>query len=187
MIAKMEKQEAKQEMKHGKQDAGKEAKETVKEFEAQLRKDVDAKAQIISDYENTLKRLQADFENTLKRSGKEKEDYAKVAVARVLVKFVDIVDDLDRALNVLEKTQDGEVKTGIKMVHGRIHKILAEEGIKSFDSHGKKIDPFMHEVIEMVSSDKDEGIVVEEIQKGYVMKDKVLRAAKVKVSKGKAK
>ena len=186
-MVKMEmKQETKRESKSGvKQDSKQEAKDTVKEFEDQLRKDVDAKAQIILDYENTLKRLQADFENTLKRTHKEKEDYAKVAVAKVLVRFVDIADDLDRALNILEKTQEGEVKTGIKMVHSRFHKILSDEGIKSFDSKGKKLDPFMHEVIEMVANDGPEGIVVEEIQRGYVMKDKVLSAAKVKVSKGK--
>ena len=186
MIAKMEKQETKRESKSGvKHDSKLEVAETVKEFEAQLRKDVDAKAQIILDYENTLKRLQADFENTLKRTHKEKEDYAKVAVAKVLIRFVDIADDFDRALNILEKTQEGEVKTGIKMVHNRFHKILSDEGIKSFDSKGRKLDPFMHEVIEMVSSEGPEGVVVEEVQKGYVMKDKVLRAAKVKVSKSK--
>ncbi len=168
-------------------DVKQEVKKEVAGFEAQLKKDVDAKTQVILDYENSLKRLQADFENTLKRSQKEKEDYSKVAVARVLVKFVDIVDDLDRALNILEKSQDGEVKTGIKMVHSRFHKILSDEGIKSFDSSGKKVDPFMHEVIEMVSHETPEGTVVEELQKGYSMNDKVLRTAKVRVSKGKAK
>src|SRR3989344_273911 len=162
-----------------------EVKETIKEFESQLKGDIDAKFKIIEDYENTLKRLQADFENYVKRTQKEKEDFARVVVAKTLVKFVDIADDLDRTLNVLEKTQDGEIKFGIKMVHGRFHKILQEEGIKLFDSKGMKFDPFQHEVIEMVASEGPEGVVVEEIQKGYFMGDKVLRPAKVRVSKGK--
>jgi|SRR3989344_1348760 len=179
MIVKME---MKQELNPAhKQDA----KQTVKEFETELKKDVEAKTEVIEDYENTMKRLQADFENYVKRTQKEKEDYSKVAVARVLVKFVEIMDDLDRTMNILEKSTDAEVKTGIKMVHSRFHKILAEEGIKSFDSRGKKLDPFMHEVIEMVASGSPEGIIVEELQKGYVLDDKMLRAAKVKVSKGK--
>lgn len=162
-----------------------EMKDTVMKIENELKNDVVEKEKMLTDYENTMKRLQADFENYVKRSQKEKDDFAKVAVAKVLVKFVDIVDDLDRTLNILEKTQDGELKTGIKMVHSRFHKLLAEEGIKSFESRGKKLDPFQHEVIEMVSHNGPEGIVVEELQKGYSMKDKILRAAKVKVSKGK--
>ena len=183
MIAKMEKQELKQGNKP--HESKQSAQEAVKGFETELKKDVEAKAKVIEDYENTMKRLQADFENYVKRTQKEKEDFAKVSIARVLVKFVDIMDDLDRTMIILEKTTDAEVKTGIKMVHARFHKILAEEGIKQFDSKGKKVDPFQHEVIEMVVNDSPEGIVVEGLQKGYVMNDKILRAAKVRVSKGK--
>ncbi|MEK6909437.1 MAG: nucleotide exchange factor GrpE [Nanoarchaeota archaeon] len=167
-----------------KMDIKQEVKKDVNEFEDQLKNDIEMKTKVIEDYENSLKRLQADFENYVKRSQKEKEDFARVAIAKVLVKFVDIVDDLDRALSVLEKIQDGEVKTGIKMVHSRFHKILREEGIKPFDSEGNSVDPYKHEVIEMVSSNKSEGTVIEEIQKGYSLGDKILRVAKVRVSNG---
>ncbi|MEK6915063.1 MAG: nucleotide exchange factor GrpE [Nanoarchaeota archaeon] len=170
----------KQEMNMGDKE---ETKEVINEYETQLKIDVQEKDKIISDYESTMKRLQADFDNYVKRTQKEKEDFAKIVVARILVRFVDIADDLDRALNILEKTQDNELKTGIKMVHARFHKILQDEGIKSFSSKGKKIDPYFHEVIEMVPSGEEEGLIVEEIQKGYVMKDHILRTAKVKVSK----
>src|SRR3989344_599609 len=115
-----------------------ETEKVINEFEAQLRIDIEEKDKIISDYEITMKRLQADFDNYVKRTQKEKEDFAK---------------------------------------------ILQDEGIKSFISKGKKIDPYFHEVIEMVPSDGEEGLIVEEIQKGYVMKDHILRTAKVKVSK----
>ena len=162
-----------------------EIKEKMKDIAHDLDKDLIEKTKIIDDYVNTMKRLQADFENYVKRSSKEKEDYAKMAVAKILSKFVDIMDDLDRAMNILEKTQDGPVKDGIKMVHNRFHKILIEEGIKPIETKGKKVDPYMHDVIEMVAHDSPEGIIVEELQKGYNMGDKVLRAAKVKVSKGK--
>ena len=160
-----------------------ENEKVINEFEAQLRIDIEEKDKIISDYEITMKRLQADFDNYVKRTQKEKEDFAKIVGAKILVRFVDIADDLDRTLSILEKTQDNEVKTGIKMVHARFSKILQDEGIKSFISKGKKIDPYFHEVIEMVPSDGEEGLIVEEIQKGYVMKDHILRTAKVKVSK----
>jgi len=154
-------------------------------LEPQLAKDLEEKSKIIADYENTLKRLQADFENYVKRVDKEKQDATKYAVAKILTKVVNIVDDLDRSMQVLEKTQDKEIKTGIQMIHKQFHKILQEEGIKPFDSKGKKLDPYQHEVIEMVAHDSPEGTIIEELQKGYHLHDKILRTAKVRVSKGK--
>ncbi|MDP1689786.1 MAG: nucleotide exchange factor GrpE [bacterium] len=155
-------------------------------LEPQPVKDIEDKSKIIADYENTLKRLQADFENYVKRVDKEKQDATKYAVAKILTKVVNIVDDLDRSMQVLEKTQDKEIKTGIQMIHKQFHKILQEEGIKPFDSKGKKLDPYQHEVIEIVAHDSPEGTVIEELEKGYHLHDKILRTAKVRVSKGKS-
>ncbi len=156
-------------------------------LEAQLQKDLEEKSKIIADYENTLKRLQADFENYVKRVDQEKQNATKYAVAKILTKIVNMVDDFDRTIQILEKTQDKEIKTGIQMIHKQFHKILQEEGIKPFDSKGKKLDPYQHEVIEMVVHDSPEGTVIEEVQKGYHLHDKILRTAKVRVSKGKQK
>ncbi len=155
-------------------------------LEAQLQKDLEEKSKIIADYENTLKRLQADFENYVKRVDKEKQDFSKFAAAKILAKFLNVIDDFDRSMQVLEKTQDKEIKTGMQMIHKQFHKILQEEGIKPFDSKGKKLDPYQHEVIEMVAHDSPEGTVIEELQKGYNLHDKILRTAKVRVSKGKS-
>ena len=156
-------------------------------LEVQLQKEVEEKSKVIADYENTLKRLQADFENYVKRVEQEKQNATKYAVAKILTKIVHMIDDLDRSLQILENTQDKEINTGIQMIHKQFHKILQEEGIKPFDSKGKKLDPYQHEVIEMVAHDSPEGTVIEEVQKGYVMHDKILRTAKVRVSKGKQK
>src|SRR3989338_6532412 len=143
-------------------------------LEPQPVKDIEDKSKII-----------ADFENYVKRVDKEKQDATKYAVAKILTKIVNLVDDLDRSMQVLEKTQDKEIKTGIQMIHKQFHKILQEEGIKPFDSKGKKLDPYQHEVIEMVAHDSPEGTIIEELQKGYHLHDKILRTAKVRVSKGK--
>ncbi len=156
-------------------------------LEAQLQKDLEEKSKIIADYENTLKRLQADFENYVKRVETEKQNATKYAAAKILTKVVNIIDDLDRSMQILEKTQDKEIKAGIQMIHKQFHKILQEEGIKPFDSKGKKLDPYQHEVIEMVAHDSPEGTIIEELQKGYHIHDKILRTAKVRVSKGKQK
>lgn len=165
----------------------KQPQDTTKKLEEQLKKDIEDKSKVITDYENTLKRLQADFENYVKRVEQEKQNATKYAAAKILTKIVNIVDDLDRSIQILEKTQDKEIKTGIQMIHKQFHKILQEEGIKPFDSKGKKLDPYQHEVIEMVAHESPEGTVIEELQKGYNLHDKILRTAKVRVSKGKQK
>jgi len=154
-------------------------------LEVQLAKDLEEKSKIIADYENTLKRLQADFENYVKRVDKEKLDYMKFAAAKILAKLVHIVDDLDRALQVLEKTENKEIKAGIHMVHKQFHKMLEEEGVKEMTCMGKKVDPYCHEIIEMKEHESPEGTIIEVAQKGYHVHDKILRTAKVKVSKGK--
>lgn len=156
-----------------------------KKIEEQLKKDIEEKSKIMADYENTLKRLQADFENYVKRIEKEKQDFAKYATAKIMTKLLNIVDDLDRALQVLEKSQDEEIKTGIRMVHKQFHRILEEEGVSEMDCFGKKIDPYTHEIIEMKEHESPEGTIIEVAQKGYKIHDKILRTAKVRVSKGK--
>lgn len=154
-------------------------------LEVQLAKDLEEKSKIIADYENTLKRLQADFENYIKRVDKEKQDFTKYAAAKVLTKCLNIVDDLDRSLQVLEKTNNGEIKTGIHMIHKQFHKILEEEGVKEMQCTGKKVDPHCHEIIEMKEHESPEGTIIEIVQKGYHLHDKILRTAKVRVAKGK--
>lgn len=163
----------------------KEPKDDIKKLEIQLAKDLEEKSKIIADYENTLKRLQADFENYVKRVDKEKEDFTKYAAAQILTKMLMIVDDLDRTLQVLEKTENKEIKAGIHMVHKQFHKILEEEGIKEMVCGGKKVDPYCHEIIDMKEHESPEGTIIEVAQKGYHLRDKILRTAKVRVSKGK--
>lgn len=154
-------------------------------IENQLKKELEEKQIIIQDYESTLKRLQADFENYIKRSQKEKEDFAKFASSKVLRKLLCIIDDFERTIILLEKTNNPEIKQGIEMVHKQFHKILEEEGVKKMCAKGNQFDPYCHEIIDMMEHETKEGTVVEEIQKGYNLHDKVLRTAKVRVSKGK--
>jgi molecular chaperone GrpE len=153
----------------------------------QLKKDLEEKQKIIEDYESSLVRLQADFENFIKRTQKEKEDFAKYSASKVIIKLLNIIDDFERTIQLLEKSNNPEIKAGIEMVHKQFHKILQEEGVKPMPCKGKKFDPYCHEIIDMVEHESDEGTVVEELQKGYHIHDKVLRTAKVRVSRGKQK
>lgn len=145
----------------------------------------ETKESIAQDYENTLKRLQADFENYIKRTEKEKQDFAKYTSAKTITKFLAILDSLDNAMLVLENENNSEIKTGIQMIHKQFHKILEEEGVKPMACKNKKFDPYCHEIIDMIEHELEEGTIVEELQRGYHIHDKVLRTAKVRVSHGK--
>lgn len=154
------------------------------EIKSEIKKDNEAKIDIAKDYENTLKRLQADFENYIKRTEKEKQDFAKYTSAKTITKFLAILDSLDIAMNILEKENNAEIKTGIQMIHKQFHKILEEEGVKPMNCKNKKFDPYCHEIIDMIEHETEEGTIVDELQKGYHIHEKVLRTAKVRVSKG---
>ena len=143
----------------------------------QLRKQAD------ENYQRYL-RTQADFDNFRRRARQEKEDLAKYASQKLVESLVPIVDNFDRAIQVSKDTQDfdGLVK-GIDMVYRQFEGVLQSEGVKQIDSVGQPFNPEFHQAVMQVESDEyEEGIVVEELQKGYMLNDRVIRPAMVKVS-----
>ena len=162
----------------------KEKQKKLSEVE-QLQNDLLKKQEDIDSYIDQLKRLQAEFENYMKRSQKEKEDYSKYASHKVLLSLLNLQDDFDRAFELLqEETENKSLVLGFDMIHKQIKKILSEEGVALIESLDQKADPFKHEILGRVESEKEEDIIVEELQKGYTLHDRVLRASKVRVSKG---
>ncbi len=143
----------------------------------------DPKEQLIQDYTNTLKRLQADFENYVKRAETEKTRYQQYGASQVLLKFLDIADDLERAHPLVQSVSNEELKQGMTMILKRFHKILTEEGVTPIPALGQKCDPYKHEIIDVIASPQPDDIIVEELQKGYMHKEGVLRTSKVRVSK----
>ena len=157
-------------------------KQTVQEEEIKLTKLQEEEKKLIETYLEDLKRVQADFENYIKRSNKEKEELGKISKASLVLKLTSVLEDFERALASINQNDD--IKNGIGMIFKQLHKILHEEGLKSIESKGKKFDYHLHEVVKQIESDKEEGIILDEIQKGYIFHDKVLRPSKVIVSKG---
>ena len=141
---------------------------------------------LVEEYTKTLQRLQADFDNHIKRTKKEKEDLEKYATAKLAVKLLNVTDDFERTLKLVNESQDKKLAQGLEMVQKQLFKILDEEGIKPINAKGNKFDPFKHEIIDLRNGDKDD-MVLEELQKGYTMHDKVLRTSKVIVSKKEGK
>jgi len=136
--------------------------------------------EVIAELTETLQRTQAEFENFKKRSDNDKVEFVKYAKAELIQRLLPTIDTFEIAL---KSTKDNEkfVK-GMEMVFAQLLSTLHAEGLKPIEALGKKFDPYMHEVMLKEKSNKDDEIILEELQKGYMLNDKVLRHSKVKVS-----
>jgi molecular chaperone GrpE len=148
-----------------------------------------AKAQEAERLQERLLRLQAEFENYKKRMAREKAEYLKFAAEGLLLEFLPILDNLERAIaSARAATANGEaVVEGIDMIARLFRSTLEKAGVKPMEAVGKPFDPGLHQAVAQVESpDGQDNVVVEEIQKGYLLEGRVLRAAMVKVSRASA-
>ncbi len=125
-------------------------------------------------------RLAADFDNYRKRTTRDHEALVQHANEKFAVDILEIVDNLDRAL----KADDNHLRTGVEQIHQLISGILARHGISPIDALKKSFDPGEHEAVAHIPSGDPEGTVVDVVSPGYRMHNKVIRYAKVAVSKG---
>ncbi len=137
-----------------------------------------------ADYYAHLQRLQAEFDNYRKRTQKEKEDISKYAAESLIGAILPVLDNFERALDSVQTSQDVVAYAqGVEMIFRQLHDILAKEGLAAIEAVGQSFDPNIHEAILPVTTDEyPENTVVEEVQKGYYLKDRVLRPSMVKVS-----
>jgi len=135
-------------------------------------KDIEAKCK---DYEDCLKRLQAEFDNYRKREEKMKIELSQYATAAFINKLLPFIDSMEAA------AKDNKA---MEQLQKQLSDILGSVGLRPIGGVGHKADPYKHEVILTENSkDKDDNIILEEIQRGYMLGEKVLRHAKVKVTK----
>ena len=125
-------------------------------------------------------RLAADFENFRKRTAREQESIVSLANERIAVDILEVVDNLDRAL----KSDDSHLREGIVQIQQILNSLLDRHGITAMDVLKKSFNPKEHEAIAHIPSADAEGTIIEEIARGYRMHGKVIRYAKVAVSKG---
>ncbi|MDD5167123.1 MAG: nucleotide exchange factor GrpE [Candidatus Omnitrophica bacterium] len=131
-------------------------------------------------------RLQAEFENTRKRLEREKQDFVRFANEGIIVELLNVLDDLERTVELAEsKHQDMPAfLKGVEMILSHLYDMLKEYGVKPIEAEGKIFDPHYHEALMQIENkDLAEHTVVEELQKGYLLNDRVIRTSKVKVSK----
>jgi len=151
----------------------------------------DAEEPTAPDYKADLQRLAADFSNYRKRNEAERLEFAKYAKADVITKLLDVLDGYDRALASMPddvKGQPGNTWVeGLGLVERKLRSILEGEGLEAIDSMGTPFDPYLHEAVAHVESDRPEGTVIAEHQKAYRLNDKVIRPALVSVAKARTR
>ena len=192
-----------QELKQGHQQSGKIGKEEKKvarsktkepaaEIPDEAAEEVDLQSQIqkleeeVRDLNDQLLRKAADFENFRKRMFREKEESIKYANAALLSDLLSVVDDFERAIQSAADSKDFDAfHTGVSMIEKQMVSILERNwGLKRFSANGELFDPEKHEAIAVEETDEhDKEIVLEDYQKGYLLHDRVLRPAKVKVAR----
>jgi len=129
-------------------------------------------------------RLQAEFDNYRKRTLKEKADLIKTGGESVLINVLNVIDDVERALVAIETTKNIEAThEGIKIIFGKFSQFLSQNGVQEIEAVGQAFDTDKHEAITNIPAPTEDlkGKVVDVIQKGYVLQDKVIRFAKVVV------
>jgi molecular chaperone GrpE len=128
-------------------------------------------------------RLHADFENFRRRTNKEKSELLIYGNKDLLLKILPVYDDFERALEVIQKSDNKEaIVDGIKLIFNKFSSILQQSGLKEIDAKGTEFDPELHEAITKIPASPDmKGKVVDEIQKGYLLNDKIIRHSKVVV------
>jgi molecular chaperone GrpE len=128
-----------------------------------------------------LQRLAAEFDNFRKRNAREQAALIGRANERLVKELLPVLDDLGRALEAAEEHEGAKLEEGVRLVHRALADLLAKEGLAEIETDGM-FDPHVHEALLSQPSDADEGSVIEVVQKGYKLGDKVLRPARVVVA-----
>ena len=128
-----------------------------------------------------LQRLAAEFDNFRKRNARENAALAERANERLVKELIPILDDLGRALEAAAEHEEAKLEEGVRLVHRSLSELLTKEGLAEIATDGR-FDPHVHEALLSQASDAEEGSVIEVVQKGYKLGEKVIRPARVVVA-----
>ena len=134
-----------------------------------------------SEHDHYLRAL-ADFENYRRRIARERDQLGKEALREFMVSLLDEVDDIERLL-AFARDDDSPVVQGVRAIHEKLLQLLEKYGVRPIESVGKGFDPALHEAVNTVpAGEKEPGTIVEEVRRGYVWNDELLRTAQVVVA-----
>jgi len=151
---------------------------------SELKKKITELESKLNDYHDKYLRLSAEFDNYRKRTIKEKSEFLKNAGEETLKSILPVLDDFERALTSAETSKDIDaVREGIKLIYNKFMDTLAQQGLKEIDAYSKEFNTDLHEAMTKIPAQDEnlKGKVVEVIQKGYYLNDKIIRFAKVVV------
>jgi molecular chaperone GrpE len=150
----------------------------------ELARALDEEKKRSEEYLTRLKYMQADFENYRKRLNQQMEEAKKYGNERLIIQLLDVVDELEMALKAARSSDSKETLIqGVEMTLDKLKKVLEKEGVSPIECLGKPFDPSKHDAVSKVEKDDAKGCtVVEEMRKGYCMKEKVIRPSVVKVA-----
>ena len=131
-----------------------------------------------------LQRKQAEFENYRKQQEKRIEEIKESANKELIIQLLPLLDNFELALKNCQSNQKEFIK-GIELIYSQLFTVLENNGIKPMKTENQTFDPYFHEALMKIDSEKPENSILEELQKGFLLKEKVIRHAKVKVSSGK--
>jgi molecular chaperone GrpE len=133
-------------------------------------------------YLDRLARLQAEFDNFRKRNMREQQDFREYALTDMLKQLLPILDSLDRATKV-EGVSTDDLRSGVELIDRQFHDVLTRLGVEPIAAQGRPFDPSLHQAIQMVETEEvPDNHVIDELQRGYRLRDRVLRAAMVRVA-----
>lgn len=165
------------------EDPGTVEEKNVEEELTSLRSQLEEQKARADDYYNRLARVQADYENFRRRTRQEKEEFYKYASEQLIVALLPVLDNFGRALAAKGQSIEN-FKSGVEMIYRQLQDVLQAEGLASVPAVGEQFDPVKHEAVMQAESDEHpDNTVIEEFQRGYYLKEKVIRPAMVKVAK----
>jgi molecular chaperone GrpE len=131
--------------------------------------------------DDRLLRLAADFDNYKKRVARERNEYIAHANEHLLKELLPILDDLERALDAVGQHEEATVEDGVRLVHRSLASLLEKNGVREISTEGM-FDPHVHEALLSQPSEAEEGSVIDVVQKGYTLGDRVVRPARVVIA-----
>ena len=148
-----------------------------------IEKQLDAEKRRSEDYLTRLKYLQADFENLKRRCDRQLNEAKNYATERLVLQLLEVVDELELAVKTGETANDGKpLLEGVQMTLKKFRKVLEQEGVSPIECEGKTFDPSKHNAVATIEREGVKGCIVgEEVRKGYIMKDRVIRPSIVNV------
>lgn len=150
-----------------------------------LKKQLEEKEREVEEYKSLCQRIAADFDNYKKRIARDKENMYYEVVADVVGKFLPIVDNFERAIDSAKSSKDtnDELLKGLEMIKKQIDETFSKLGVEPIEALNKEFDPYLHNAIMHVEDERyGKNVVIEEFQKGYKIKDRVIRYSLVKVA-----